>query len=582
MSKRAARLSRLAVPAALALLALFAPAGAGAAQGSPATSGALEITPPVRAVLRQLDERWLEWIVLKDAEQSEASVKSMLDEARAFGMTRLPDFAGGALNLAAQMARKKDFERAGWALAAAEQLDPGRPETAFAESTVDALRGRYPAAVLHRLRAYPRIFFQPLERFLLLQSLAIWILAVVAVVGALFIALQMASNGSALFHDLASFLGRKLPRGAALVLTLAAFLWPAALPHGFVWLVLYWSVLLWGYASTSERIVLVCLWLFVGCAPLAVHEQRQRVAVAISPPAIALENLQERRLYGGLFSDLGVLRSLLPESVAVKQLLADFHRSLNQWDAARSLYRQVLDADPKNTASLLNLGVYAFNRGEFSDAIELFKKAADQDRQSAAAYFNLSQAYSESYQFDDKNRAVAQARAIDNAQVSAWLNNPQQRVVAVPGGMERIGAIRGELSARWNRQRSQPDDVERFRRGLSIFLSLSLILLAGALHLARRPFGYSVQAFDLIGRESLVPWFRALVPGLASAEVGEGWKTFGGLLIPVGLCLLPAFGVIGYRIPWRYDPGNLGAWIVAIAGLTLYFGVRLKRELGAA
>ena len=43
--------------------------------------------------------------------------------------------------------------------------------------------------------------------------------------------------------------------------------------------------------------------------------------------------------------------------------------------------------------------------------------------------------------------------------------------------------------------------------------------------------------------------------------------------------MLPLFGRLGVRIPWRYDPGNFVSWIIAILGLALYFGVRLRREL---
>jgi tetratricopeptide (TPR) repeat protein len=568
---------------ALGALALsLVPAGAGAATGTTSTVvTGVELTPAVRQTLRQLNEHWLEWIVLKDRDQAAAAVKTMLDEAAQLGMQRLPDYAGGALTVAVQMAKKKDFERAGWALDAAEQLDPRQPETAFARSTVEALHGRYPQAVYHRLLAIPFLFLQPFERYLLLQSLLVWALALLAVVGALLVGLQMASNGSALFHDFASFVGGRLPRPVALVLAALALLWPVLLPHGLVWLILYWSVLLWGYATASERWVLIALWLLLGCGPLIVDGQRRQVAAALSPPAVALDNLAQRRLYGGLFSDLGLLRSQLPESVAVKQLIADLHRSLNQWDLARSLYAQVLDSEPKNTAALVDLGVYSFLKGEFSDAIEMFKKATEVDRRSAVGWFNLSQAYSESYVFEERDRAAAQARAIDNSQVSEWLDK-QQRVVAVAGGLGRAPEIRRQLVARWSSREAQSVEAEPFRRGLSAFLSLSLVLLAGALHLARRPFGYSVQAFDIIERERLVPWLRALVPGLAAAEVGEGWKSFFGLLLPAALAMLPFVERIGYRIPWRYDPGNSASVYVAIAGLVLYFGLRLKRELQAA
>ena len=145
-----------------------------------------------------------------------------------------------------------------------------------------------------------------------------------------------------------------------------------------------------------------------------------------------------------------MLRAVLPQSVAVKHLLADVHRSLNQWELARALYRQVLEAEPNNATALLNLGDYSFLKGDFSSAIQSFQKAAAADPQNAAAQYNLSQAYSESYMFDEQKVALNKAQDIDLARVNGWMANPQQqRVVALPGGIARIPQIRRELAASW-------------------------------------------------------------------------------------------------------------------------------------
>ena len=74
-------------------------------------------------------------------------------------------------------------------------------------------------------------------------------------------------------------------------------------------------------------------------------------------------------------------------------------------------------------------------------------------------------------------------------------------------------------------------------------------------------------------------WARVLLPGLASAELGEGGKSFLAILLTTALLMLPLFGKIGARIPWRYDPGSFASICIASAGLLLYFGVRIRREL---
>lgn len=559
------------------LLALLAPAGAGAQTVSSPQLTGIEMTPTVRLTLKQLEEQWLQWIVQNNQAQADSAVDGLMTTARQLGMTRLPDLSAGAAARAVQAAREKDFPRARWALKAAERFDPGRPETAFAEARVDWLEGDYLGWAWASLSGYPRLFGYRLERYLWLQDLGLWVLGLLLLTGGLFVAVQMATKGGGLFHDVADALGKRLPRPVALGLAALVLLWPVFLPYGLLWLPLYWSVLLWGYGSPSERMVLVAVWLLVGVAPLLITEQRRRVALTLSPPVRAMESLEEHRLYGGLFADLGVLRSLLPESVAVKHFLADMHRSLGQWEMARSLYRQVLEAEPENTSALLNLGAYFYLKGDFSSAIQSFQKAATADPRSAAAQFNLSQAYSESYLFDEQRNALAQAREIDDARVSGWVNE-QQRVVTVPGGLERTAEIRRELLADWRNGETASSRLDLFQRFLPLLVALGLLLVSGALHLARRPFGYTERPMDARSG-GFERWRRALVPGFASSEVGEGGQAFAALLVPAALLMLPLFGSLGYRIPWSYDPGNLASWIVMILGLLLYLGVRLRREL---
>ncbi len=566
--------------AVLALLVLLLPAGAAGEASSPQVTG-VEMTAPVRQTLKQLEEQWLDWIVQANPQQADRAVSELLDVARQLGMKRLPDLAAGAVARAVQSARQKNFARAQWEIAAAERFDSGRPETAFAEATVDWLQGSYLSAAAARLRAYPRIFLHPLERYLWLLDLLLWALTLLLVAGGLFLAVQMLTKGTSLFQDLADLFGRKLPRPAANALAGVALLWPLVLPYGPLWLILYASVLLWGYASVSERAVMIALWLLLGAAPQLVELQRQQVTVALSPPGLAMQSLQDRRLYGSLFADLGVLRGVLPQSVAVKQLLGDVHRTLNQWDLARALYRQVLEAEPANAAAMIDLGDYAFLKGDFGSAIQSYQHAAEADPRNPAAPYNLSQAYSESYNFDEQKSALKRAQDLDLALVNSWMANQQQRVVALPGGFNRIPEIRRELAASWSGREVRSGPGELLRRGLSIFLSLSLVLIALTLHLARRPFGYTERAAEVFPEGAFDRWGRILLPGVASAEVGEGGKSFLALLVPTALLMLPLLGRLGTTIPWRYDPGDLLSKTAAALGLLIYFGVRLWRGLRA-
>ena len=335
----------------------------------------------MRQTLKQIEEQWLQWIVQNNRQQADRAVDGLLDTARQLGMRRLPDLSAGAIARAVQAARQKDFARAHWELDAAERFDPGRPGDGVRRGQGGLPAGELPGgAVAARLRGYPRLLQPPLRALSLVPGLLLWVSVLLLVTGGLFLAVQMLTKGTALFQDLADLFGRKLPRPVRAGAGRRGPALAAAPPP--------WRRS--GCRSTGRccsggtpRGASARCWSRSGSCwaprPMLVELQRQRVAVALSPPALAMESLEEHRLYGSLFSDLGVLRAVLPESVAVKHLLADVHRSLNQWELARSLYRQVLEAEPNNAAALLNLGDYSFLKGDFSSAIQNFQKAATAD-----------------------------------------------------------------------------------------------------------------------------------------------------------------------------------------------------------
>lgn len=578
MSKNGADRRALA-PLAAVVLAAFLVSPSAAQQGGADAGEGLGLSPRVLQTLSQIEEQWLQWAHLNNREKAEAAVESILATARQLEMQRLPDLSAGALARAAEAADQKDFNRARWALAAAEKFDPGRPETAFARADVAWREGRYVAAVGAWLSSLPRLLAGPLERSLEQRNLILWALTVVLLSGALLLVLMIATKGGGLLLDLAGFLSRKLPSAAAYVAAAVILLWPAALPQGLLWLALYWAVLLWGYGSVSERLVLVALWLLLGLAPILVARERRAVELALSPPSQALDGIEQRALYGALFSDISVLAAALPNSVATKHLLADVHRLLGQWEEARALYREVLESEPNNHAATLNIGCYHYLKRDFGPAIESFRKVVTDDPKNVAGYFNLSQAFTESYLYDEAEAARVQGNAVDTGQFSRWIAEKRQ-IATLPGGLDRIPAVRAELKQGWRTRSPEAARSELLRQGLPLLVAVAMVLLAVALHLARRHAGYTERPLWRDPDSRALRWLYAFVPGLLSCEAGDGGKAFAALLFPTALIALPLASRIGFPLPWRYDPGNLAVGVV-VAALSIYFALRLRRELRA-
>ena len=546
---------------------------------APPVASGIELSRPVSQTLLHLQESWIQWMSAlyqdhpDDAKQQVEDLRATLD---LLGMQRLPELSVGAAVRATEAARQGNYDRAEWVLQAAERLDPGRPETAFARAVLDWERGSVLAATGHQLQGYLRIFGLEPFRFLMWHDLLLWLVSGVLLAGAAFVLLLLTTHGTELYGALLAALTQRFPVVMAAVVALLALVWPMVLPYGLACLMLYWSVLLWRFSSVSERVVLVVMWLVVGLTPWWIQQREREVRVALSPPVQAINALAEGRLYGSLFSDLGVLRRALPESPAVWQLIADVHRKIGQWEQARVRYNQVLESEPGNVPALLDLGAYFFRKGDYGNAVQLFQRAATADSTSAAAYFNLSQAYSESYLFDEQRQALTRARSIDDARVSGWIQGEgADRVVTFDGGVARRSEIRRQLAAQ-----TPPSLATTRRLYLSAALPLVLLGLAFAFQRLGPSAAEAPQATPLSHQSGFLPRLvRVLVPGLTASEEGNGGRAFAAVLGVALLVLLLAARHVGLDLPLGLDPGYVAQVSVAVGGLVVFLVARVVWDL---
>lgn len=567
----------------LLALAAIGPVADGEAEAQ-TSSSEMVLTTPVRQTLQRVQEDWEAWqraYFQNDRDGAEAACTSLQALMADLGMERLPELASAAAAYARRSAQSGNFTRADWALEDARVLDETRPEIDFAAAIVRWRQGDYLRSLTATVSAYGRLFRLSSARTVLLNNALIWLLFVLLTAGALFIVTQMAVKGADLLEDLRRpIAGWPLP--LALVIAFGMLTWPLLLPHGLVWMLLFWAVLLFGYASISERVVLTVLLVTVGVVPLVVRQQQRAMDMAVSPPARLLAALEQGRLYSSLFSDLEVLRGLLPEHPAVIEVTADLHRRLGQWELARLRYGALAELEPANGAALNNLGIYHIRKQDFRSAKGYLERAGEVEPGLVEPFFNLSQAFSSSYDFGESHEALAQAQKIDRARVDAWLEGGDNDLaIPVEGSARRYGEIRRELVAR-GRVDAMPTGLDWLRRELTLSVTSALLLAAVALHVLRRRFGYTTRV--RLGRRSSSLWARlqrALIPGWHAAEEGHGGRGISLALLVVALISLPLLSRLRYRLP---IDGELGTWpllVVALVGLMALIMVRVGREFTA-
>jgi tetratricopeptide (TPR) repeat protein len=402
-------------------------------------------------------------------------------------------------------------------------------------------------------------------------DLGLWLLLSLLITAALFVALQMATKGGALLRDLMANLGGALPVPIAALAAAIAMLWPLLLPDGWIWLVLQWAVLLWGYGSSSERWALGAAAVILCGVPFAVEYQQRSFEVALRPESRLLDHLEQGALHGRLFHDLARLRETLPDATALDQLVADIHVSLGQDDLARPIYRRVVEREANNGPALNNLGTFHFFRQEYIESIQYFQAAAQQPEAALAAEYNLATTYSRLMEFANVDSHTDRARALNPAQVLRWAQAGRTGIV-LSGGIERIPEIRRALRAALGPAPPGWRDLGW------LGLPLGVVAVAWLVQRIGRP-GPAMRApSSPPGRGALGGALdrvvRFLVPGLVSAQAGDGGRAFAAVLVPVAAVLLPISGTFGLAVPWGLDPGASLAWIVSIVTLACYVALR--------
>ena len=566
---------------AVALL-IFGGVTISGAQDAQPQSGGFVLRSGAQDDLAGFQREWLDWLTAcneNDRAGASEAVVRLVSRARLVGMSGLPRLSVGAAAQAVAYADSGGFEQAEWALEAAEQLDSGRPETAFAEAAVARLQGRRLSALAASGRGLLGIARLRLERSILLYDAGLWLGLVVTLIALTFVALQMVVRGPWLYRDLLTVPIRFAPVAMSHLLVVAALVWPLLLPAGLLWLALYWSLLLWLYGAKFERLLFVGAWVLILGLPVLLVLQGRRLESSLSPTLATVEAAAVGRLEGTLFLDISELQTRLPESLAVSHLMADMHRKVGQCDLARELYEAVLEQESENVGALIDLGACHHSAGNFERAIELFQQAASGREPHAAVQFNLAQAYSELYRFDESEAALRVAQELDGSAVSRWLQVREAvGVVTANGGLARVAEIAAQQA------RLSGDELEIASAGIGRWMLplpplAVLIAVAVGLHLAVRKFGdRNRELADQWWEGTAENWRRVLLPGVAEAEEGA-WLRAVLAAAPVALlCCLPVVGRLGLALPLGLQPALGSLALVALIGVVLILGVRAWRE----
>ena len=364
----------------------------------------------------------------------------LTDSGKAFGIRRFPVYAAAAAALSREAEKQKDQAKADWAAKAAEQLDPASPAVAFARADRAADRRQYAQALPATFGGYAKVFSNYRSRLLSRSDLLIVLIAALALTAIVFAIALFVRYGRSMAHDFREMLGARFHGGSVTVLGFALLFLPIFLWLGPVWLLFYWFIIFFGYATPVERIVILLLVLLIAAAPIALDLSAHWIAGVDSPVVLAAIASEEQAYYPGALRRIQELVTVAPDNAILQLLLGNLELQEGDEQQASAAYRRSLQLT-ESAGAHVNLGNLHFLDNDFAAAITEYDKAEQLDPKLAIAFYNHSIASGELYKFEEQAAQLNQAKKIDSSAIEKLSSSPPAQKIVI---------YRPPISAAWN------------------------------------------------------------------------------------------------------------------------------------
>ena len=414
-------LTRLRWRAAAALLLSLLGALPAAGQVLQAPGEATETT-----FRREIRGQWFGWLAAHeegDPLLAAQKVDEIVRHANKIGLKRLTDLSLAATLMARRELAQGNSDKARTALDSAIKLDPVLPEPRWSRVAL-ALSYDKLAVPRELLGAIRAVLADREGRRVLFVRVSLLLVLTLAAVGVAFAVLLVAGEIRRLFHDLRELVARRVSPPTDAVVATALLLLPLLLALDVGWLLLWLFVLSLGYAGRNVRVAAVA-----GLVPLllvapALDRAAAELAVSASPVVRGAEALEEKRYDQRVLDDLEAVKTLFPEDADVRFLLGCLYQQLGQNDRAIAEYTVAAQVSPVEVRALVNRGDIRFVDGDFGAAQEDFQEALRRDPRDVRARYNLSLVYGETFRTVEAQEKLTEARALDNALVTRFLESP--------------------------------------------------------------------------------------------------------------------------------------------------------------
>lgn len=359
-----------------------------------------------------------------DFAAADARVAELIESGKPFGIRRYPMYAEAAAALAREAGRQNDVELSRWALAAAERLDPNSPTPPFTAADLAKHRSQWGTAFQSLFAGFGKVFSDRATATLARSDLLIVLTVALFLTAAAFALVLLFRHGRAAAHDFREMLSPRFRAGMTTVLAFAFLFLPLFLWLGPMWLILYWYLLLFGYARPVEKASIVVILILLALLPIMLDWTAYRIAGVETPIVRAAFATEENSYEPDVTRRLRELLQAVPEEAQLHLLAGNLAVQEGDEQDALAHYRRAVELNDQLAGAHLNIGNLHFFNNDFLAALNAYGRAAERDDRMAIAYYNSSVANGELYKFNEQAERLDQAKERDRALIDRLVASP--------------------------------------------------------------------------------------------------------------------------------------------------------------
>jgi tetratricopeptide (TPR) repeat protein len=365
-----------------------------------------------------------------DIDTASKHTNELLDTGKSYGIKTYPLYAASAAALARQAQKNGNAEVSKWAARTAEQLDPNSPAVAFSNADAAADAKAWAKAAPTLVTGFRRMFGNYRTSLLSRCDFVIVLALSIVLTTAIFAIALFMRYGRSMAHDFREILSQRIHGGSVSVLAFALLFLPVFLWLGPIWLLFYWFVIFFPYATRVERVATIILALLVAAVPVVLDETAHRIAGVDSPVVAAAIASAEQSYHPEVLRRMQELVGIVADDATLQVLLGNLQLQEGNEQQAAVHYRRAVELHDSAGAHV-NLGNLHFLQNDFAAAITEYEKAQALDPRLAIAFYNNSVASGETYKFDEQGQKLELAKKADRSTIERISANPPSQKIVI-------------------------------------------------------------------------------------------------------------------------------------------------------